>query len=139
MTAQDSGISIDSRLTKFRSATTKVMQGAFKDVTAGIAASVVPIANIISFGALLFPDLQTGVPIAIWGMLIGRMPFLGDAVFAPRSAAFPKEKIFEYEIPLASVKGRSAILAGNVATIALWSRLDPDEVIMRVASWAIEE
>src|SRR5579863_2310635 len=71
MTAQDSGISIDSRVTKFRSATTKVMQGAFKDVTAGIAASVVPIANIISFGALLFPDLQTGVPIAIWGMLIG--------------------------------------------------------------------
>jgi SulP family sulfate permease len=65
MTAQDSGISIE-----FRSATTKVMQSAFKDVTAGIAASVVPIANIISFGALLFPDLQTGVPIAIWGMLI---------------------------------------------------------------------
>jgi hypothetical protein len=64
---------------------------------------------------------------------------LGDAVFAPRSAAFPKEKIFEYVIPLASVKRRSAILADNVATIALWSRLDPDEVIMRVASWAIEE
>ncbi len=43
-----------------------------KDTIAGLVASVVLIANIISFGALMFPgDLSAGSPIAIWAMLIG--------------------------------------------------------------------
>ena len=43
-----------------------------KDATAGLVASVVLIANIISFGALMFPgDLSIGVPVAIWAMLVG--------------------------------------------------------------------
>ena len=38
----------------------------------GLVASVVLIANIVSFGALMFPgDLSAGIPIAIWAMLIG--------------------------------------------------------------------
>jgi SulP family sulfate permease len=42
------------------------------DITAGFVASIVLIANIISFGALMFPDvLSAGIPIAIWSMLIG--------------------------------------------------------------------
>jgi len=43
-----------------------------KDSIAGIVASVVLIANIVSFGALMFPgDLSVGAPVAIWAMLIG--------------------------------------------------------------------
>ena len=43
-----------------------------KDATAGLVASVVLIANIVSFGALMFPgELSAGVPMAIWAMLIG--------------------------------------------------------------------
>src|SRR5258705_4427530 len=43
-----------------------------KDTGAGLLASVIPIANIVSFGALLFPgDLSAGIPTAIWAMLIG--------------------------------------------------------------------
>ena len=43
-----------------------------KDTIAGLVASVVLIANIISFGALMFPGaLGAGIPIAIWAMLIG--------------------------------------------------------------------
>ena len=43
-----------------------------KDAIAGLVASVVLIANIVSFGALMFPgDLSAGIPIAIWAMLIG--------------------------------------------------------------------
>ena len=43
-----------------------------KDTIAGLVASVVLIANIISFGALMFPGaLSDGGPIAIWAMLIG--------------------------------------------------------------------
>ena len=43
-----------------------------KDAGAGLVASVIPIANIVSFGALLFPgDLSAGIPTAIWAMLIG--------------------------------------------------------------------
>jgi SulP family sulfate permease len=43
-----------------------------KDVIAGVVASVVLVANIISFGALMFPGaLSAGIPIAVWAMLIG--------------------------------------------------------------------
>ncbi len=43
-----------------------------KDTVAGLVASVIPIANIVSFGALLFAgDLSAGIPTVIWAMLIG--------------------------------------------------------------------
>jgi SulP family sulfate permease len=43
-----------------------------KDIVAGAIASVVLIANIVSFGALMFPgDLSGGISTAIWAMLIG--------------------------------------------------------------------
>lgn len=43
-----------------------------RDLVAGIVAAVVLIANIVSFGALMFPgDLSAGIPLAVWSMLIG--------------------------------------------------------------------
>jgi sulfate permease, SulP family len=43
-----------------------------KGAIAGLVASVVLIANIVSFGALMFPgELSAGIPTAIWAMLIG--------------------------------------------------------------------
>src|SRR5262249_40406894 len=72
MAAHDSGLLTDPRVAKFRPVMTAPMRNVFKDVTAGIAGSVVSITNIVSFGALLFAaDLNAGVPIAIWAMLIG--------------------------------------------------------------------
>ncbi|MBO0758108.1 MAG: hypothetical protein J2P54_19855, partial [Bradyrhizobiaceae bacterium] len=45
---------------------------ALGDCIAGLVASVVLIANIVSFAALMFPgDLSAGMPVAIWAMLIG--------------------------------------------------------------------
>lgn len=45
---------------------------AVSDSVAGVIASVVLIANIVSFGALMFPgELNVGIPVAIWAMLIG--------------------------------------------------------------------
>jgi sulfate permease, SulP family len=45
---------------------------ASKDALGGLVAAVVLIANIVSFGALMFPgDLSAGIPVAIWSMLIG--------------------------------------------------------------------
>jgi sulfate permease, SulP family len=42
------------------------------DTVAGTVAAVVLIANIVSFGALMFPgELNAGAPIAIWSMLVG--------------------------------------------------------------------
>ena len=44
----------------------------FRDVIAGVLAAVILIANIISFGGLMFQgDLSDGIPIVIWAMLIG--------------------------------------------------------------------
>lgn len=43
-----------------------------RDGLAGLLASVVLIANIVSFGALMFPgELAAGTPLAIWAMLVG--------------------------------------------------------------------
>lgn len=43
-----------------------------KDTIAGLIGSVVLVANIVSFGALMFQgDLSAGIPTAIWAMLIG--------------------------------------------------------------------
>jgi sulfate permease, SulP family len=43
-----------------------------RDTVAGIVAAVVLIANIISFGALMFPgNFSAGIPLAVWSMLIG--------------------------------------------------------------------
>ncbi len=43
-----------------------------KDTLAGLVASVALIANIVSFGALMFPgELAQGTSMAIWAMLIG--------------------------------------------------------------------
>ena len=43
-----------------------------RDVTSGFVASVVLIANIVSFSALMFPGgLGAGIPTATWAMLIG--------------------------------------------------------------------
>jgi sulfate permease, SulP family len=43
-----------------------------KETLAGLVAAVVLAANIVSFGALMFPgDRAIGMPIAIWAMLIG--------------------------------------------------------------------
>ena len=49
-----------------------ICRDAFKDTIAGLVASVVLVANIVSFGALMFPgDLSAGIPLAVWSMLIG--------------------------------------------------------------------
>lgn len=43
-----------------------------RDLIAGLVASVLLIANIVSFGALMFPGVVgAGAPIAVWAMLIG--------------------------------------------------------------------
>lgn len=43
-----------------------------RDLIAGVVAAVLLIANIVSFGALMFPgDLADGAPVAVWAMLIG--------------------------------------------------------------------
>lgn len=43
-----------------------------RDSIAGVVAAVVLVANIVSFGALMFPgSLSGGMPTAIWAMLIG--------------------------------------------------------------------
>src|SRR5215471_19841075 len=55
-----------------RSRLSALGRDAGKDALGGLVASVVLIANIVSFGALMFPgDLSAGIPVAIWSMLIG--------------------------------------------------------------------
>ncbi len=60
--------SSDPNATALRASIFKIAQSCL----AGVIASVVLIANIVSFGALIFPgQLSEGIPLAIWAMLIG--------------------------------------------------------------------
>jgi SulP family sulfate permease len=47
-------------------------QTLIKELVSGVIASIVLIANIVSFGALMFSgELSGGIPVVIWAMLIG--------------------------------------------------------------------
>jgi sulfate permease, SulP family len=49
-----------------------VGRDSLRDMVAGTVAAIVLIANIVSFGALMFPgEFSAGIPVAVWSMLIG--------------------------------------------------------------------
>jgi len=94
-----------------------------KDTIAGLVASVVLIANIISFGALMFPGaLSDGIPIAIWAMLIGSciggawialatsLPPLATGIDSPTGAVL---------VLLSAAAGSSVVAAGGSAQTAV--------------------
>lgn len=88
-----------------------------KDTIAGLVASMVLIANIVSFGALMFPgDLSAGIPTAIWAMLIGScfggvwialatsLPPLATGIDSPTGAVL---------VLLSAAAGSSVVAAGG--------------------------
>jgi len=94
-----------------------------KDIVAGLVASVLLIANIISFGALMFPgDLSLGIPTAIWAMLIGgciggvwialrtSLPPLATGIDSPTGAVL---------VLLSAATGSSVVAAGGSAQVAV--------------------
>ncbi len=94
----------------------KACRDGVKDAMAGIVASVVLIANIVSFGALMFQgEFSGGIPIAIWAMLIGgcvggvwialttSLPPLATGIDSPTGAV----------LVLLSATAGSSILAGG--------------------------
>jgi SulP family sulfate permease len=100
-----------------------VVRDAFKDVVAGLVSSIVLIANIVSFGALMFPgELAHGVPIAIWAMLIGSciagtwialrtsLPPLATGIDSPTGAVL---------VLLSATTGPSVFAATQSAAVAI--------------------
>lgn len=94
-----------------------------RDTIAGLVASVVLIANIISFGALMFPGaLSAGIPIAIWAMLIGSciggvcialatsLPPLATGIDSPTGAVL---------VLLSAAAGSDVVAAGGSAQTAV--------------------
>ncbi|MEO8847802.1 MAG: SulP family inorganic anion transporter, partial [Casimicrobiaceae bacterium] len=94
-----------------------------KDSLAGLLASVALIANIISFGALMFPGgLSAGIPIAIWAMLIGSaiggvwialstsLPPIATGIDSPTGAVL---------VLLSAAAGSAVIAAGGSAQSAV--------------------
>jgi len=94
-----------------------------KDAIAGLVSSIVLIANIISFGALMFPgELADGIPIAIWAMLIGSgvggiwialrtsLPPLTVGIDSPTGAVL---------VLLSAITGSSVVAAGGTPDAAI--------------------
>lgn len=88
-----------------------------KDAAAGLVAAVILIANIVSFGALMFPgELAAGIPLAIWAMLIGgcvggtwialatSLPPLATGIDSPTGAVL---------VLLSAMAGSAVIAAGG--------------------------
>ncbi|HLX28010.1 MAG TPA: SulP family inorganic anion transporter [Casimicrobiaceae bacterium] len=101
----------------------KIARDVFKDCVAGTISSVVLIANIISFGALMFPGpLGDGIPIAIWAMLIGSsvaglwialrtsLPPLSVGIDSPTGAVL---------VLLSAITASSVVAAGETPDVAV--------------------
>jgi len=106
-----------------RSRLVAIAHDCVKDTIAGLVASVVLIANIISFGVLMFPGaLSTGVPIAIWAMLVGSciggvwialatsLPPLATGIDSPTGAVL---------VLLSAATGPAVMAAGGSAQTAV--------------------
>jgi sulfate permease, SulP family len=106
-----------------RSRLLAVGRDGFKDAIAGLVASVVLIANIVSFGALMFPgDLSAGIPTAIWAMLIGgciggiwialatSLPPLATGIDSPTGAVL---------VLLSAAAGPGVVAAGGSPQVAV--------------------
>ena len=100
-----------------------VGRDALRDTIAGLVAAVVLIANIVSFGALMFPgNLSVGMPMAIWAMLIGSS--IGGVWIALRTSLAPIATGIDSPtgtvLVLLSASASSGILAagGNPANAA---------------------
>ena len=98
-------------------------RNAVKDGIAGLVACVVLIANIVSFGALMFPgQLGQGIPVAIWAMLVGSsiggvcialvtsLPPLATGIDSPTGA---------FLVLLSAAAGSSVLAAGGSADSAV--------------------
>ncbi len=94
-----------------------------KDAIAGLLASVVLIANIISFAALMFPgNFSAGMPVAIWAMLIGSsiggvwialttsLPPLATGIDSPTGAVL---------VLLSMAAGSAVIASGGSSQVAV--------------------
>jgi SulP family sulfate permease len=94
-----------------------------KDTLAGLVASVALIANIVSFGALMFPgELSAGTSTAVWAMLIGSciggvwialttsLPPLATGIDSPTGAVL---------VLLSAAAGSGVLAAGGDAQTAV--------------------
>ena len=96
-----------------------------KDSIAGLVSSIVLIANIISFGALMFPGrLGDGIPMAIWAMLISSC--VGGVWIALRTSLPPLTVGIDSPtgavlVVLSAITGSSVMAAGGTPDAAVQS------------------
>ena len=119
--AGDRARSAPSRL--FSSRTLVAGRRLIKDMIAGGLASVVLIANIVSFGALMFPgELTAGIPTAIWAMLIGSCIggiWIAIATSLPPIATSIDSPTGTVLVLLSAAAGGSVMAAGESAQSAV--------------------
>jgi len=98
-----------------------------RDTVAGLVTAVVLIANIVSFGALMFPGpLAQGAPTAIWAMLVGSgvsglwiawktsLPPMATGIDSPTGAVL---------VLLTAATGASVVAAGGSTPSAIQAAL----------------
>jgi len=118
-----SGDSENGALFRLRQRLLQAGRYGVKDAIAGLLASVVLIANIISFAALMFPgNFSAGMPLAIWAMLIGSsiggvwialatsLPPLSTGIDSPTGAVL---------VLLSMAAGSSVLASGGSAQVAI--------------------
>jgi sulfate permease, SulP family len=95
----------------------------FRDLIAGVLAAVVLIANIISFGGLMFPgDLSAGISTVIWAMLIGSAiggVWIGLATSLPPLATGIDSPTGAVLVLLSGAAGSQVLAAGGSASAAV--------------------
>jgi SulP family sulfate permease len=125
-TVRPSSLSPLSSRLRFLAATVRTHSSwLMHDTLAGIAGAIVLVANIVSFGALIFPgEFSSGVPLAIWAMLIGSsvsglwialttsLPPIATGIDSPTGAVL---------IVLSSMIGSAMVASGNAPRTAVYA------------------
>lgn len=101
----------------------KLARNCAHDGLAGVVASVVLVANIVSFAALMFPgELSSGVPFVLWSMLVGSAvggAYIAWATSIPPLATGIDSPTGTFLVLLSASAGTAVLASGNGPEVAV--------------------
>jgi SulP family sulfate permease len=111
------------RARRGRTSLARAARDGAKDAIAGLVGSVVLVANIVSFAALMFPGpLAGGIPFAIWSMLVGSAVggmWIAWATSIPPIATGIDSPTGTFLVLLSATAGSAVLASGATAESAI--------------------
>ena len=101
----------------------RLARSSARDALAGLVASVVLVANIVSFAALMFPgEMSAGIPFVLWSMLVGSAvggAWIAWATSIPPLATGIDSPTGTFLVLLSASAGSAVLQAGDGVQVAV--------------------